>query len=385
MSVLQPHDGTTEGSFYLAAELGTTAWGLLPNAASRPVLTVESGTVVCLDTTSHEGILPDQGRDPVKFFAEAGIHERDVLRDAVELAASAEPFDAETRGPHVVTGPVAVRGARPGDVLEVEVLRLRRRTDYGVISNRHGRGALPGEYPVPAPGHEDGLPVPAVSLVAHVAPDGRGRLPVGDGRDVRFPLAPFLGIMGVAPATDAPVHSVPPGAHGGNLDIRLLGEGARLFLPVQVAGALFYAGDPHFSQGDGEVALTAFEAPLRATLRLTLHSDASTRRLASRLAGPYAETADHYLVTGLDEDLDEAVRKATRSALAYLSERCSLPGAVALAYLSAAVDLRISQVVDRVKGVHVCLPKTDLHPLLTGAAPAAEPQTGEAPSTELTR
>lgn len=178
--------------------------------------------------------------------------------------------------------------------------------------------------------------------------------------------------MGVAPATDAPVHSVPPGAHGGNLDIRLLGEGARLFLPVQVAGALFYAGDPHFSQGDGEVALTAFEAPLRATLRLTLHSDAPARRLASGLAGPYAETADHYLVTGLDEDLDEAVRKATRSALTYLSERCSLPGAVALAYLSAAVDLRISQVVDQVKGVHVCLPKADLHPLLTGTASSTE-------------
>ncbi|WP_326674247.1 acetamidase/formamidase family protein [Streptomyces sp. NBC_01257] len=364
MSVLQPHTGTIDGSVYLAADHGATTWGLLPNAAGRPALTVDSGTTVCLDTTSHEGILPDQGRDPVKFFAEAGIAERDVLHDAIELASSDALFDPGAQGPHIVTGPIAVRGALPGDVLEVEVVRLRRRTAYGVISNRHGRGALPGEYPAPAPGHPDGQPVPPVSLVAHVDDDGRGRLPVGDGRDIGFPLAPFLGIMGVAPATEEPVHSVPPGAHGGNLDIRLLGEGARLFLPVQVPEAMFYAGDPHFAQGDGEVALTAFEAPLRATLRLTLHSDSRARRLAAGLAGPYAETAGHYLVTGLDEDLDEAVRKATRSALTYLAERCGLPGSVALAYLSAAVDLRISQVVDGVKGVHVCLPKADLGPLL---------------------
>lgn len=366
MSVLQPYEGGTDGSVYLAADRKSTCWGLLPNAASRPVLTVAPGTALCLDTVSHEGILPDQGADPAAFFAAAGIPAGRVLRDAAELAATARPFDPARRGPHVVTGPVAVAGARPGDVLEVEVLRLRRRTAYGVISNRHGRGALPGEYPAPPPGHPEGAPVPTVSLVAHVDDDGLGRLPVGDGRAVRFPLAPFLGIMGVAAATERPVHSVPPGPHGGNLDIRLLTEGARLFLPVQVPDALFYAGDPHFSQGDGEVALTAFEAPLRATVRLVLHSDPATRRLAARLAGPYAETAGHHLVTGLDTDLDEAVRKATRAALGYLAERCALPAPVALAYLSAAVDVRISQVVDDVKGVHICLPKADLAPLLTG-------------------
>ncbi|WP_079175879.1 acetamidase/formamidase family protein [Actinacidiphila rubida] len=371
MSVLQPYEGRTGGAVYLAAEPAATLWGLLPNAASRPVLTVDSGSVVCVDTLSHEGILPDQGGDPAAFFAAAGIGPGAVLRDAAELASLGGPSDARARGPHVVTGPIAVSGARPGDVLEVEVLKLRRRTGYGVISNRHGRGALPGEYPAAPPGHPDGVPVPTVSLVAHVDEDGRGRLPVGDGRDIRFPLAPFLGIMGVAPATDEPVHSVPPGAHGGNLDIRVLTAGTRLFLPVQVPEALFYAGDPHFSQGDGEVALTAFEAPLRATVRLTLHSDPAARRLAARLGGPYAETAGHLLVTGLDPDLDEAVRKATRAALAYLAERCALPPHVALAYLSAAVDLRISQVVDRVKGVHVMLPREDLAPLLAGPAPVA--------------
>ncbi|MFC1437440.1 acetamidase/formamidase family protein [Streptacidiphilus sp. N1-10] len=367
MSVLQPGTGPVSGSHYLDATEKNTSWGLLPNAATRPLLTVASGSSVCLDTLSHEGILPDQGRDPAAFFGRAGIPADQLLRDAVDLAASDLVLDPSLHGPHVVTGPVAVAGARPGDVLEVEVLRLDRRTDYGVISNRHGRGALAGEYPAAPPGHPVGEPVPPVSLVAR-AEGGTGLLPVGDGRQLRFPLAPFLGIMGVAPATDRPVHSVPPGAHGGNLDIRMLGTGARLFLPVQVPEALFYAGDPHFSQGDGEVALTAFEAPLRATLRLTLHSDPAARRLAARLAGPYAETAEHLLVTGLDEDLDEAVRKATRAALAYLDERCGIPAAVALAYLSAAVDLRISQVVDRVKGVHVTLPRADLTPLLLTVA-----------------
>jgi len=329
---------------YLPSRPDTVSWGLLPNAVSDPVLRVGSGEAVCVDTVSHEGLLEDQGGDPAAFFAAHGIG--GILEDAAEIAR-----DCDRRpdsGPHVVTGPIQVAGAEPGDVLEVEVLQLERRAPYGVVSNRHGRGALAGEYPQ---GEGD------VSILATVDDAGRGVLPVGDGRSLRFGLAPFLGIMGTAPATEAPVHSVPPGAHGGNLDIRLLGEGAKLYLPVAVPGASFYTGDPHFSQGDGEVALTAFEAPLRATLRFTVHSDAATRRLAAALGGPFAETAEHWITTGLDEDLDEAARKATRSALAFLRERHGLPGAVALAYLSAAVDLRISQVVDLVKGVHCTLPK----------------------------
>jgi acetamidase/formamidase len=169
--------------------------------------------------------------------------------------------------------------------------------------------------------------------------------------------------MGVAPATESPVHSVPPGAHGGNLDVNLLGVGAKLYLPVRHPGALFYVGDPHFAQGDGEVALTAFEAPLRATLRLTVHSDRNSRELAAALTAPWAETAEHHLVLGLDADLNEAMRRATRDALTFLAHRCRLPRAVALAYLSAAADFEVSQVVDRVKGVHCCLRKADLDPL----------------------
>lgn len=361
-NVLQPGLGPIKGDAYLPATPDTVRWGLLPTAASRPALTVRPGTVVCVDTVSHEGMLTDQGSDPGAFFGTAGIAPELLLSDALELA-SALRHDPVSAGPHLVTGPIAVTGARPGDVLEVEVLSLLRRAPYGVISNRHGRGVLPGEHPRPPAGWPDGKPVPPVSLVARVDRHGRGMLPVGDGRALRFPLAPFLGIMGVATAGDVPAHSVPPGPHGGNLDIKLLTEGASLFLPVQAEGALFYTGDPHFSQGDGEVALTAFEAPLRATLRLTLHQDEPTRRLARTLGLPFAETRTDHLVLGLDEDLDEAVRKAARGALAFLAERHGLPPQVALAYLSAACDFHISQVVDLVKGVHARIPKADLDTL----------------------
>ncbi|MFB9658241.1 acetamidase/formamidase family protein [Glycomyces mayteni] len=349
MTLLQPLASFDRAAFvradhYLPSRPDTVQWGRLPNAASAPVLKVRSGETVCIDTVSHEGLLEDQGGDPAAFFGANGIGE--VLDDAVRIAR--ECVRAQGAGPHVVTGPVHVAGAEPGDVLEVEVLQLERRAPYGVVSNRHGRGALAGEYP---------LGEGTVSTVATVDGRGRGVIPVGDGRSLRFGLAPFLGIMGTAPDTADPVHSVPPGPHGGNLDIRLLGEGAKLYLPVAVPGASFYCGDPHFSQGDGEVALTAFEAPLRAVLRLTVHADPDVRRLAAALGGPYAETGEHWITTGLDEDLDEAVRKATRAALAFLRERRGIPGPVALAYLSAAVDVRISQVVDLVKGAHVTLPK----------------------------
>ncbi|TMR88451.1 acetamidase [Nonomuraea basaltis] len=358
-NLLQPGRGATSGDVYLPAEPGEVSWGLLPNAVSPPVRSVVSGATVCLDTISHEGLLEDQGRDPATFFAAAGIGA--VLDDAAELARSGT-HDPLVHGPHVVTGPIEVEGALPGDVLEVEILELRRRAPYGVISNRHGKGALPGEMPLAPDGWDPAVPVPPVCTIATVD-GGRGAIAVGDGRRLTFPLREFLGIMGVAPATDRPVHSVPPGPHGGNLDVGPLGVGARLFLPVQVPGAMFYAGDPHFAMGDGEVALTAFEAPLRATLRLTLHSDAATRSLAAALAAPYADTGAEHLLLGLDEDLDEAVRKATRSALALLGARYGFPAPIALAYLSAAAHLHVSQVVDIVKGVHFAVPKPTLESL----------------------
>jgi acetamidase/formamidase len=181
-----------------------------------------------------------------------------------------------------------------------------------------------------------------------------GVLPRGAGSDAvaRFPLAPFLGIMGVAAAGDARPHSVPPGAYGGNIDVKLLVVGTSLLLPVQVADALAYVGDPHFAQGDGEVALTAMEASLRATLRFSVIPRSEALAEYGVVTGPLVVTPEFLVPTGLSEDLDEAVQHAVRAAIELLHARFGMDRANALAYLSAATDFDISQVVDIVKGVH---------------------------------
>jgi acetamidase/formamidase len=179
---------------------------------------------------------------------------------------------------------------------------------------------------------------------------------------VGFDLHPFLGIMGVAAAGNERPHSVPPGPFGGNIDINLLGAGSTLYLPVQVAGALAYVGDPHFAQGDGEVALTAFEASLRVRLGFELIPASDAATTFGDLAGPLAETAEFLVPTGLDRDLDVAVQNCVRAAIALLEVRYGMSPAHAYAYLSAATDFDISQVVDVVKGVHARIRKADFLP-----------------------
>jgi acetamidase/formamidase len=202
-----------------------------------------------------------------------------------------------------------------------------------------------------------------VSVFARVSDDGQyGVLPrreTPEAAPVRFPLAPFLGIMGVAVAGAERPNSVPPGPHGGNIDIRLLTEGSTLYLPVQVDGALAYVGDPHFAQGDGEVCLTAMEASLRATLRFDVIAREDAVRQFGDVAGPLAETTEYLIPTGLDEDLDRAVQNCVRAAISLIQARFGMEPHLAYAYLSAATDFRISQVVDLVKGVHATIRKAD--------------------------
>lgn len=370
MLSLQPGDGPYPGRHAVRATPDTILWGYLPNAVSRPVLTVDDGDTVTVDTLSHEGVLEDQGRDPRAYFATHGVDDALVLRDAIDVAASGIAHDYDADGPHVVTGPIAVRGARPGDVLRVEVLTLDLRTPYGVISNRHGLGALPGEFPETPPPTADACAAHperygSVMTFSPVVQHGGvlyGTLPIGTDRLARFPLQPFMGVMGVAPATDQPVHSVPPGPHGGNIDVNLLTVGSTLYLPVQVDGALFHTGDPHYAQGDGEVALTAMEASLRGTFRLSVLRGTEANRLVGALAQPFVETDNHWVPMGLDADLNEAFKKATRAAIAFLHETQGMDRAVALAYLSAAADFEVSQVVDAVKGVHCVIRKADFRP-----------------------
>ncbi|MFJ6651670.1 acetamidase/formamidase family protein [Microbacterium sp. NPDC091313] len=353
-AILQPGVGEIPGAHYLPATAETVLWGRSPCATDAAVLRVATGDTVTIDTVSHEGLLPDQGSDPVAFFAGHGVAAEAVLDDAREITARV-PRDAVSDGPHVLTGPIHVDGAHPGDLLKITVDTLVPRVPYGVISNRHGKGALSGELP-----RGEGN----VSVFAAVEErDGvlYGTLPVVDGgaRTIAFPLAPFLGTMGVAVAGSERPHSVPPGAHGGNIDINLLVEGAVLYLPVQVEGALAYVGDPHFAQGDGEVALTALEASLRATLRFEVVPRAEALAEFGDVAGPLARAGGFLVPTGLDPDLDEAMRNCVRAALSLLQARYGMAEHLAYAYLSAATDFDISQVVDIVCGVHARIRESD--------------------------
>ncbi len=353
-AVLQPGAGALPGDHYLPASPETVLWGRLPCAADAAVLTIRSGETVTIDTVSHEGILEDHGKDPLGYFTGQGVAPEAVLEDAIAIAAGLSR-DPAADGPHVVTGPIRIEGAEPGDLLRIVVVDLQPRVPYGVISNRHGRGALVGELPR-GDSH--------VSVFTPVEErDGRlvGLLPAVDGgeRTVTFPLAPFLGTMGVAVAGAERPHSVPPGSHGGNIDINLLVEGTSLYLPVQVAGALAYVGDPHFAQGDGEVALTALEASLRATLRFEVIPRAEALAEFGEVAGPLVRTTEYLVPTGLHPDLNEAMRACVRAALTLVEARWGMQEHLAYAYLSAATDFDISQVVDIVCGVHARIRESD--------------------------
>jgi acetamidase/formamidase len=358
----------TGAAFYVPATLDTIRWGFLPDADSKPILTVPSGAMVTFDTLSHEGLLEDQGRDPVRFFGGFGVPAGQVLKDGVAIAGSALAHDFVKDGPHIVIGPVDVAGAEPGDLLKIEFLSFTPRVPYGVISNRHGKGALPGEFPEsPEPDADASAAHPErfhnnSQFVALKVVDGKlvCSLPTGEGKSIEFPAAPFLGTVGLAPAAAGRTNSIPPGDFGGNLDIRYLVAGTTLYLPVQVKGAKLFVSDPHFAQGNGEVSLTAVEGSLRATLRVTvLKPGSAAYPFAAPLANPFAETPEFWIPIGLDPDLNEAMKKAVRNAVDFLSRNEHMSRAAALAYLSAATDFEVSQVVDRTKGVHGLIRKRD--------------------------
>jgi acetamidase/formamidase len=245
------------------------------------------------------------------------------------------------------------------------------RVPYGVISNRHGKGALPGEFP-------EGVKPEAAADAAHpelfhnvstfvpvkeIATKWYGMILEKTGPEPRIPLHPFNGTMGVAVNTKEKPNSIPPGEYGGNLDIKELGVGATLYIPIQVDGAMFFAADPHFVQADGEVALTAVEGSLRSTYRLTvLKPGDPALPLPAPMKNPFGETAKYWIPIGLNQDLNDAMKDATRQTILFLEKKLGMDRAVAMAYASAAVDFEVSQVVDRVKGVNGLIRKTDFPP-----------------------
>lgn len=349
---LGPDEAARLSDRYVPASVQNTFWGVLPSRSDRPVLTIESGESIVIDTVSHEGIMPDQGSDPITYFGAYGLDRSELLDDTVAIPAC--KTRNMTDGSHVITGPIEVVGAHPGDLLMVTVEKLERRAPYGVISTRHGRGvmtdtALEGDYGT-------------LCKVISVHGEAYGQL-VPEGMDFHdqaldncsypsFPLHPFIGIMGVAPDTDAHLCSIPPYDFGGNIDVNDMTEGSVLFLPIQVEGAKFFVGDPHYAQGDGEVSLTALEAPLRATLTLSVIPQQQADALFGERKGPFGYAHGRLLALGLHEDLDEALRRSVDYSVSLLSSLFHLPAKVIYLYLSAAADFDVSQAVDLVRGVY---------------------------------
>lgn len=298
----------------------TIQWGYYA-AGAKPVLTVKSGEVVTMDTVVG---IP-------AMLEELGAPADEPLLEMKELYAKVKDRGP---GPHFLTGPVAVEGALPGDVLEVAILDVKLRSPYGWMSIEPGAGTLPEDFPY--------LRKKLVRL-------DRSRMTAEFAPGIRIPLQPFFGSMGLAPPSGR-LGSGPPSYNAGNIDNRQLVAGTTLYIPVHVPGGLFAAGDGHAAQGDGEVCVTALETNLTGVFRFTVRKD-------MKLRWPRAESPTHVITMGLDRSLEEAVRRATREMIDYLTAERGLSADDAYMLTSAAVDLRITQVVDGVKGVHAMLPK----------------------------
>jgi len=342
----------------LRAQPENLSWGWIPTD-KPPALTIQSGETVRIDTISHHGSTQDE--DPVVFMGRYGVQPEEILEDVRDFWASRAGRLREGRtGAHVLTGPIAITGAEPGDMLEVQILEVSTRVPYGFNSANAQGGALSDNYPGWRTG-DSGADISGNSrtLIRTAISDGREFALLGDS--VRIPLAPFMGIMAVAPqaptvgepgVTVSGVQSSrPPGAYGGNLDIKLLTAGATLYLPVFRAGALFYAGDPHGVQGDGEVSGTALEHSLTGVFRFVLHK-------GNGPDAPRAETATHYLAVGIDIDLDRALRKAVLGVIDFLVEEKALEPREAFTLASLAIDFTIAEAVNETQVVAALIPKT---------------------------
>jgi acetamidase/formamidase len=298
------------------------------SAAQKPVLTVDSGDIVTIETAV--------AMDPAEVD-KSGV----VPPSAVPDYTRAIYRDVTDRGPggHVLTGPVAIRGAEPGDVLEVRILAIDLAIDYGYNRVRPYNGALPEELPGL---FQRIIKIDRAAKKAEIAPG------------VVIPLnQPFFGTMGVAPpAVMGRISSAPPGIHAGNMDNKDIGAGATLYVPVHVPGALFSVGDAHAAQGHGEVDLTAIETGLRGRFQFIVRKDMKIN------TWPRAETASHWIVMGLNPSLEEAMKIAVRETIGFITERFpKLSREEAYMIASIAVDYHVTQVVDGTKGIHGMIPK----------------------------
>jgi acetamidase/formamidase len=298
----------------------TTVWGYYWSEV-KPVLTIQSGDIVEVATQLDT--------DPARL-EQLGVPPDQITREMRELYEKVPP---SARGGQQLTGPIAIEGAQPGDVLEVRILKIKMDLPYAY--NGYGnfmfkdfqRGARI-------------VPLDRERMIGHVAP----------GVDV--PLRPFFGGMGVAPPSSmGKIKSGPPGIHAGNLDNRDLVEGSTLYIPVHVAGALFQVGDGHAAQGEGEVDRNALETSLTGTFQFIVRHD-------MHLKWPRAETPTHYIAMGLDPDLNEAAKLAILETIDFLMTEKKMSHDDAYVLASVGVDFVITQCVDGTLGVHSLIPKS---------------------------
>jgi acetamidase/formamidase len=301
----------------------TVVWGNY-DASHKPALRIHSGDTVIFDTLLTN--------------SPTGLEKNGVPPDQVEKSLR-DVFDHVTdRGPggHILTGPVYVEGAEPGDVLEIHINRISLAIPYAYNGFRYGAGLLTDDFPY---ARTKIIPLDREHMVADFAPG------------VTIPLHPFFGSMGVAPpAAFGRYDSVPPTVIGGNMDNKELVQGTILYLPVFAPGALFEIGDGHAGQGNGEVDVTAMETSLVGELQFFVRKDL-------KLNYPRAETPTHFISMGFDDDLSIAAHKAVREMVDFLVTEKHLSRDDAYMLVSVAGDADITELVDRNKGVHVMIPK----------------------------
>ncbi|MBH8573197.1 acetamidase/formamidase family protein [Nostocaceae cyanobacterium CENA369] len=293
----------------------------------EPALTIDSGDTIDVETYSGYYVYD---KAPPEFLTPEFLDICQNLAAERQIAA----------GPHLLTGPIYVRDAEPGDVLEVRLEAIAPSLPVGFNAIRTGWGALPHLFVQPA------LKFIPLDLANNIA-----EFPQNSG--IKIPLKPFFGILGVATPENDRI-SIPPGSYGGNIDNRELQTGSRIFLPIFVPGALFSIGDGHSAQGDGEVNVTAIETSMNGRIMLKLRKDL-------QLTTPIAETSTDIITMGFAQTLDEALEIAVKNTIDFLKQFTNLSAEEAYVLCSLAVNFRITQVVNSPqKGVHGMLPKAIL-------------------------
>ena len=330
-------------TYTLNATPSTVAWGYYWSGA-KPALTVHSGDTVVMQTLSTCG-------SPEHLESE-GVAPADIPAYEAPIYAGV-PESARGPGGHILTGPVAIADAEPGDVLEVRIRKITIDAPFACNSFGAGHGFLPDDFPY---SRTKIIPLDREKMTAEFAPG------------VTLPLHPFFGSMGLAPP-GAKWNSAPPWMHGGNMDNKELVAGTTVFIPVNAKGALFEAGDGHAGQGNGEVDITAMETFLTGTFQFILHKGSLADQ--HRLLWPRAETPTAYIAMGFSPDLKTATEMAVRNMITFLSEQNPdaphLSREDAYSLISVACDVDITQLVDTNDGVHVKCPKA----IFTGAKDAS--------------